>query len=56
MPRASGGWWWVGREVGEGPTADVDFLHRLVFGLQFHLDRGPEEHVLALQAVEAAGT
>ena len=40
---------------GGGLTANVDFLHRLVLGLQLHLDGGPEEHVFALQAVEAAG-
>lgn len=38
-----------------GLTANVDFLHRLVLGLQLHLDGGPEVHVFALQAVEAAG-
>lgn len=39
---------------GAGLTADEDLLHRLVLGLQLHLHRGPEEHVLALQTVEAA--
>lgn len=38
-----------------GPTADVDFLHRLVLRIQFHLDCGMEVHVFALQAVKAAG-
>lgn len=40
---------------GGGLTANVDFLHGLVLRLQLHLDGGPEEHVFALQAVEAAG-
>lgn len=57
MSQASASCWQVRERGGGGmPTADVDFLHRLVFWLLLHLDCGPEERVFALQTVEAART